>query len=363
MPVDGALSQGRETIAAYSALKAGLDVEQMKRGTRDLMGYANRVGLTTVFDESGIPFPGAGFFDSKADYAAVLDLWRNDATTVRIRLQFSTFDDGPHRGALEDRIEYSWFGFGDDMLRVVALGEHVVTFPRDGVVNPAYGAKLRGIAASGWPHEQHSTSDAENRQHIAAIEAAHAESPIMDLRWSLTHVFELRQGGDLSLIERLTAMGMGVRVQNQGYTVLTHAFPLGRVIGGVNQGPLYRTLVDAGIPLGAGTDGSLVGPMNPWLSLYYMVTGKDNAGSTVNAGETLSRFEALRLYTIGSAWFSFDEERLGSIESGKLADLVVLNADYLTVPEEEIRSLRSVLTLVGGKVVFAEGEFAALDTN
>ncbi len=112
--------------------------------------------------------------------------------------------------------------------------------------------------------------------------------------------------------------------------------------------------------MGAGTDGPLVGPMNPWLSIYYMVTGRDNSGTLVNAGETLTRMEALRLYTAGSAWFSFDETQLGSIETGKLADLVVLSDDYLSVREEDIRTLSSDLTMLGGKVVHAKGAFEAL---
>ena len=91
-----------------------------------------------------------------------------------------------------------------------------------------------------------------------------------------------------------------------------------------------------------------------------MVTGKNTAGELVNDGQQINRLEALRLYTVGSSWFSFDEDELGSIEAGKLADLVVLSDDYLSVPEEEIRGLSSVLTIVGGKVVHADDVFSAL---
>ena len=89
------------------------------------------------------------------------------------------------------------------------------------------------------------------------------------------------------------------------------------------------------------------------LSLWWLVTGKTVAGSSIrNKSQNLTREEALRLYTLGSAWFTFDEGRKGSIEVGKLADLAVLNADYLTVPEDQIRSLESLLTLVGGRIVY-----------
>ncbi len=144
------------------------------------------------------------------------------------------------------------------------------------------------------------------------------------------------------------------RVQNQAYSIPTDQFPLGRVLGGDNAGPLYRILIDSGIHMGAGTDGALVGPMNPWLSIYYMVTGRDSGGQLINEGQTLSRLEALRLYTINNAWFSFEEQQIGSLEVGKKADLVVLNADYLNVPEEDIRSLRSMMTMVDGKIVYME---------
>jgi predicted amidohydrolase YtcJ len=113
-------------------------------------------------------------------------------------------------------------------------------------------------------------------------------------------------------------------------------------------------LVDLGLPVGGGTDSTNAQPMNPWYSIYYMVSGKNVAGHAVNAGQELTRLEALRVYTLGSAWFSSDDNDLGSIEVGKFADLVVLSDDYLTVPEDDIRSLRSVLTLLGGEIVYED---------
>jgi len=102
--------------------------------------------------------------------------------------------------------------------------------------------------------------------------------------------------------------------------------------------------------------------MSPWISLYHMVTGRVASGTVANAGQQISRMEALRLYTTGSAWYTFDDADLGSIEVGKLADLVVVSDDYLTVPDEEIRTLSSVLTLIGGRIVYADAEFAVLVT-
>jgi predicted amidohydrolase YtcJ len=114
-------------------------------------------------------------------------------------------------------------------------------------------------------------------------------------------------------------------------------------------------ILDSGIKVGAGSDSAQISALNPWLMLYYMTTGKNSSGVLINAGQTLTRQEALRLYTVENGWFSKEEDKLGSIEPGKLGDVVVLNRDYFSVPDEALKSLRSVLTVVGGKIVHDEG--------
>lgn len=353
---DGTIEAGKATGAAFMALKATQTDEDRKQGLQRLQKYANSLGLTTVADEGGVLFPGAGFFDPSNDYQAILDLWREQKLTVRIRAQRLSYDSDDQPGKVEDFLDNAWSRFGDEFLKITALGEHIVSFPRNGEVNSAYGSKISHIAMKAWSHEQHSTSFMENQQHIDAIEAVHAKYPITELRWSLSHVFELGHDGDLSAISSLKSMGMGLRVQNHGYSVPTDQFPLGRTLGGANSGPLYRTLVDSGIRLGAGSDGALVGPINPWLSIYYMLSGMDSGGQLVNEGQTLTRLEALSLYTRDNAWFTFDEQDLGSLEVGKTADLAVLNGDYLNLPLAEIKTLGSVLTMVGGIVVYTDPE-------
>jgi predicted amidohydrolase YtcJ len=95
--------------------------------------------------------------------------------------------------------------------------------------------------------------------------------------------------------------------------------------------------------------------------LYYMTTGKNSSGVLINAGQTLTRQEAIRLYTAENGWFSKEEDKLGSIEAGKLADLVVLNGDYFSVPDESLKSLGSVLTMVGGRIVYNNGQVRVQD--
>ena len=360
---DGTIAPGDDTNAAFAAISAQHTFEDRLRGTRELLGFANSLGLTMVVDQGGTPFPGSSFFDLKNDYRAIFELWRRGDMPLRVRIQHTGSEGSADRGVFDEKLENTYPLFGDDMLRFTGTGEHIVTFPIDGKVNPAYGAKVGRAAALGWSHEQHSVSNAENTQHLAMIETVHTEHPIDELRWSLSHVFELGSPGTEDLIQTITSMKMGLRVQGQAYTLPTDRFPLGRTLGGGNSGPLYRTLLDSGIHMGGGTDGGLAVPMNPWFSLYYAVTGRDNTGRLINPHQTLSREEALALYTRDNAWFSFDEDELGSIEAGKLADLVVLTDDYLMVPAERIRELGSVLTIVGGEIVFAVEEFSEFAPN
>jgi hypothetical protein len=116
-------------------------------------------------------------------------------------------------------------------------------------------------------------------------------------------------------------------------------------------------LLESGIPMGMSSDGMQISPMNPWLGLYYVVTGKNARGELINAGQTLPRTQALRLYTAANGWFLSEEGDLGTIEPGKYADLAVLSADYFdesAVPDEQIKRIRSMLTLVGGQIVHGD---------
>ncbi len=350
----GEFSAGAETNNAFAALESGQQFIDKVRSTKDLMIYANSVGLTMVFDEGGTGFPGASFFDTREDYRAILQLYRRKEATIRVKIQLISTAKTAEPGIFDEQISRIIPQSGDSMLKYSGTGEHIVSFPINGQVNSLYSEKIKNVADHGWSHEQHSVSYDENKQHLGMIAALHQAKSIKDLRWSLSHVFELGSPGTEALLRDIKAMNMGVRVQNQAYSSPTDIFPLGRTLKGKNWGPLYRTLYDSGIPLGAGTDGSLLGPINPWLSIYYMLTGKNIAGEIVNPDQTLSRMEALELYTIGNAWFGFDEKDFGSIEVGKFADLVVLNKDYLSVPHEEIRGINSVLTMVNGKIVYRE---------
>jgi predicted amidohydrolase YtcJ len=123
----------------------------------------------------------------------------------------------------------------------------------------------------------------------------------------------------------------------------------------VVAGPPFRTIVDHGVQVGIHGDGVHIAPLNPWLHIYYAVTGVNSFGAPVNAGQQLTRQEALRLFTRDNSWFLRMEDRVGSIETGKLADLVVLDRDYFAVPDTQIKQVRSMMTIVGGRIVHDTG--------
>jgi len=138
---------------------------------------------------------------------------------------------------------------------------------------------------------------------------------------------------------------IGCAVQMAAFRWVTSSDPKVVVV------PPFRTIVDHGIQVGIHGDGVHIAPLNPWAHIQFVVTGVNSFGAKVNGDQQLTRQEALRLFTRQNSWFLRMEEKIGSIEVGKLADLAVLDRDYFTVPEADIRKIRSVLTVVGGKVV------------
>jgi predicted amidohydrolase YtcJ len=213
-------------------------------------------------------------------------------------------------------------------------------------------AIVRVLAREQWPIRIHATYDESIERVLDVLEPVFAETGYK-ARWWIDHAETI---GERNLM-RVKTMGGGIAVQNRmafageifaqryGGEAAAHAPPL-------------RAIMRAGIPVGAGTDATRVSSHNPWLSLYWMVTGKTVGGTRLASEENrLSRDEALRLYTVGSAWLSGDEQRKGTIASGRYADFAVLSADYLQVPDEQIRAIESVLTVTGGDVVYAAEPF------
>jgi predicted amidohydrolase YtcJ len=177
---------------------------------------------------------------------------------------------------------------------------------------------------------------------VEAYEAVNKEFDITNLRWMVHHVPVV----NTDLLTRLRRLGCGV--QMAAFRWVTSNDP--KVVVGAS----FRTIVDHGIQVGIHGDGVHIAPLNPWLQIYFATTGLNSFGARVNGDQQITRQEALRLFTHGNSWFLRMENKIGSIEPGKLADLAVLNKDYFSVKDEEIKQIRSVLTVVDGKVVHNE---------
>jgi predicted amidohydrolase YtcJ len=340
-----------------------LSPDEQIESTRHWFTELNRSGLTGVIDAGG------GLQRWPGDYAAVNALHDRGALTLRVRWFLQPQRSGKE---LEDVSEFVSVmkaapktAAGDDMMRALGIGEAPVSATNDGTQwgldSPTFptqaiaqlDAVLRAAVEGGWSFSIHSARNKSLEQLLPTVETLNASAALKDRHISFAHIEDITPAS----IARLKALGAGVLIQDRlvfsGDDILKNWTP-----DMVRRAPPVKSLLKAGVPVGGGTDATQVAPYPPFRSLWWLVTGKTIDGRTVRGpDELVTREEALRVYTIGSAWFSADEKRLGSLEVGKLADLVVLSKDYLTVPEDEIPSIESLLTVVGGKAVYSAGPF------
>ena len=316
--------------AGRAALVAVQTRDDKRRGTREGIAHVAGLGLTGVNDVGGVLFP---------DYAIVGDLWRAGELDIRFR-QFFTGFDFPNLDGVKNFVTYNHNRLGDDQFRVLGIGERITA----GSPSAATVAEVaQFLGERNWTLILHSLSATENQVHVNAFKTAAQSFDIAALRWQLHHINDITP----ALLAEIKALGIGVGIQGWRYTSNSGGAP-------------WRAALDLGIPTGGGTDATNVAAQNPWLMLYHMVTGRNNAGVITNAGQQVTRLEALRIYTEGSAYLTFDEDQLGTIAEGKLADLAVLSDHYLDVPEERIKKITSDLTINGGRIVHAAGRFKDL---
>ena len=356
---DGAIAGGFQTpnptTRALYELRQLQTLADQKRGTQDAMRYAASLGLTTHLDEGGFPATGtasdaAAHFDRYRAYDALLALYAEGALTQRIRLNFLHMETDAATPELVARLKNVFPHYGDDLLKVVGIGEFTAgSSPILQEASEVWRNGTRRVAEAGWRNENHSLTQGDFKVIIDEWTRLNASLPppgIRNQRWVVAHAPFITQ----EYIDKLKALGGGVSVLG-GW----------RYISGTAQqnGPPFKMLADSGIPIGMSSDGMQISPMNPWLGLYYVVTGKNARGDVINAGQTLPRAAGLRLYTAANGWFLGEEGQLGSIEPGKYADLAVLSADYFdsrAVNDEEIKRITSVLTVVGGQIVYGSPE-------
>jgi len=333
---------GGPAASALYCLRRMQTFEDKKRSTMDAMKYSASVGLTAHLDEVLFPTPGPlhpnqilSNLDQYRMYDSWLALHREGRTIIRLQMNFLQNQSDPELPELKERLRNQFQFFGDDMMMTGSIGEWAAPLASGAVWREAQ----RLVAQAGWRNENSVGSLADLTQVVDAYEAVNKEFDIAGLRWMVHHVPVV----NTDLLTRLQRLGCGV--QMAAFRWVTSADPK------VVVGAPFRTIVDHGIQVGIHGDGVHIAPLNPWLQMYFATTGLNSFGARVNGDQQISRQEALRLFIRGNSWFLRMENKIGSIEPGKLADLVVLNKDYFSVTDEEIKQIRSVLTIVDGKIV------------
>ncbi len=348
----------------YATLAKGpkLPAEYQKNSTRHFMREMNRLGVTGVIDAGG------GFQNYPDDYKIVEELHREDALTLRIA--YNLFTQKP-KGELADFDGWSKIvkpGDGDDLYRHNGAGEMLVYSAADfedfRVERPDMPVNMEGdleavvglLARNRWPWRLHATYNETITRALDAFERVAKDVPFDGLHWFFDHAETI----DDRNMDRIAALGGGIAVQHrmayQGeYFVERYGAAKAEVT------PPIAKMLAKGINVGAGTDATRVASYNPWVSLAWLTTGRTVGDLRLYPpANRLDRATALRLWTQANTWFSSEQGKKGQIKAGQLADLAVLSADYFAVPEDEIAGIVSVLTLLGGKPVHGDGDFADL---
>ncbi len=325
------------------------DAREATEGTRRFFAELNRHGVTGIIDPGGHNL-------APEEYETLLALWRSGGLTLRVAYSISAPRPGSELDDLRTLTRFLPMGIGDGMLRFNGIGERVTwglynnDAPSEAQLR-AFTEVAQWAAGRGLTLTAHWNNDRSVHHLLDLFERVDRETPIRGLRWSIAH---LHDASDVSL-QRMKALGVGWLMQN-GLYFAAASFVASRP--GIERSPPIRSAMDLGVAVGGGTDAHRVMSYHPFVSLRWMIDGRTVEGlPTRNSKELPTREEALRLYTQGSAWFAFDEGSRGTLEAGRLADLAVLDRDYLTVPLAEMGATRSLLTMVGGRVVHAAGPF------
>lgn len=339
-----------------------LPFDQQVNSTRHFMRELNRLGITSLIDAGG----GSQVYPD--DYAVVEKLDRDGQLTVR--MAYNLFPQKPKQER-EDFVRWiagNRYRQGNDFLRLNGAGEVLVAsaldfedfrMPRP-ELPPGSDEELESVvrllAQNRWPWRMHATYDETISRSLDVFEKVNAQIPFKGLHWFFDHAETISPRN----IDRVAALGGGIAVQHrmafQGeYFVERYGAKA------AEHTPPIRRILSAGVKVSAGTDATRVASYDPWTSLAWLVTGRTVGGLRLYPRDNLlDRETALRMWTENVTWFSGDEETKGRIKAGQLADLALLDRDYFTVAADDIRSLESVLTIVGGKPVYGAGTFAAL---
>ena len=350
----GGITGNTPTITGLFARLPKPTFAQQVDGTKKFFHELNRLGLTGVID------PG-GFGMAPPDYQALFKVWRDGELTLRVAYSIFAQGRGKELDDYKNLTQLLPMGYGDRWLRFNGIGENVAwgVYNND---NPSEEARKQFYDICKWAAERgmtltiHWHNDASVGFVLDVFERVNHDTPIAPLRWALVHL----EDASPASLQRMKALGVGYALQDAGYfegeTQLKE-----KGTDAVKRMPPLVTALKLGVAVGAGTDAHRVASYNPFVALQWMLDGKSAGGLALRgAEETPTREQALRMYTLGSAWFTHAERERGSLEVGKLADLAVLSKDYMSVPVDQVGKIESVLTMVGGKIVYTARPFARL---
>jgi predicted amidohydrolase YtcJ len=346
----------------YSTLAKGpvLDPATKAESTKHFMRELNRFGLTSAIDAAG------GFQDFPDDYGTIIKLAESGELTVRIAYHLFPQTAGQEVDDLRRWISMVSPGDGDEWLRANGAGENLAWSPADfeNFAEPRPALKdsaaedlesaARLLVENGWGFRLHATYDETIDHDLKVFERIATDNGgSLGVPWFFDHAETISEKS----IERLRALGGNVSIQNRMYFQ-------GRVFqdryGAEAAGwaPPVTKLLASGITVGAGTDATRVSSYNPWLSLHWLTTGTHIGGDQIYLPDNIvSRETALEMYTVNGAKLTGEADKKGTITVGKYGDLVILTADYLTVPDDQIPFIEAAVTIAGGRVVYANDEY------
>ena len=360
----GLLVAKPNAMILYATLAKGpkLAFEDELNSSRHFMREMNRLGLTSCIDAGG------GYQNYPEDYAAIEELHRRGELTVRVA--YNLFTQKPKQ-ELEDFRRWAGMvkpGQGDPMYRMNGAGEMLVFSasdfedflePRPDLPASMEGeleAVVRHLVEQRWPFRLHATYDESIARFLDVFEGVNREVPFDGLRFIIDHAETITPRN----IERIKALGGGIAVQHRMAFQGEYFVDRYGADAAATTPPIARML-EMGVPVGGGTDATRVASYNPWVALAWLTAGRTIGGLEIYPEKSrLDRATALRLYTKGSAWFSGEEDRKGTLAPGQYADLAVLSADYFSVPDAVIKDITSVLTIVAGRVVHGESDYREL---
>jgi predicted amidohydrolase YtcJ len=328
--------------------------ERQVEGSKRFFHEMNALGITGIVDGGGVSmYP--------ANYQAVFKLWHDRQLTLRVAYHLCAPKPGSEFADLQNLTQLLPQGFGDDMLHFNGPGEILIWADwTDGDITPDGKAKLaellRWAASKGYSIQLHWNPDRTVHDLLDVVEDISKDYPVRNLRWTVLHLYNATEDN----LKRMKALGLVWGVQDGLYF---GGERLQKEVGVevAKELPRIATAMKLGLKVAAGTDAHRVSSYNPFVALQWYLDGTTIGGvRTRENAEAPSRRQALEMYTSNSAFTANDDDKRGTLEPGKFADLAVLSADYLTAPVPEIGRIKSLLTMVGGKVVYASGPFADL---